>query len=129
MQCRVNEQTNLLNVSLQQFFNYVSRRLHPTNTARTLQEAEKTLVNAQDICNCFAVEFQKNFSHDSTLVENEFNLPTIDKLTFDYMKIDINTVNEILNSQRNLAADPDGISDIFYKRLIHELSFPLTITF
>ena len=36
---------------------------------------------------------------------------------------------EILDNHRNLATGPDGKFGIFYERMAHKLSFPLTLIF
>jgi hypothetical protein len=61
-QHRAAEKAELLRSSSHTFFNLVSRRLHPTSNGITLCEVDKVLTDAQDIADCFAAEFSKNFS-------------------------------------------------------------------
>jgi hypothetical protein len=112
-------------------FLILSHQQHPAGNGLTLHEAGVIMNEAHDIAECFASEFCKNFFNDYTPTgpSNYFDQLTNTSPSIDCINVDVDTVCLILTNQRSSAAGPDGIPGIFYKRLAHELSYPMTIIF
>ena len=77
--------------------------------------------------------FTKIFKNISTLQTANTNTVSMqcrcNELCFDNINIELNTVCQDLLYQANSAAGHDGIPGIFYKKMTHELSIPISIVF
>ncbi len=125
---RAQQEADLLFASPHQFFNYVSHRLTPRNETISLRSGGLMLSSAQDIVDCFATEFSKNFSSPRMGSVNADNMHFIAR-EGPNINIDVSSVRNILMRQSNSAAGPDGIPGVFYRKLAHVLAIPLSTVF
>ena len=108
-------------------FSYVSKRLHPKSSVIVLNVGNTSLSTPEDIAQCFADKFSKNYS---TGINRKRNASAeYVSLRLEQINVEVKAVRKLIMKQRNSAAGPDGIPGIFYKKLASVLAIPLSIIF
>lgn len=117
------------------FFNYVNKKIKPKGSISTLMDASGSIITGDlQKANILSCHFSSVFVHDNGMMPDPSNVLLNSETennnyinTIYFSSIDIS--NQIRKLRSNSAPGCDGISATLLKKLIHIVSFPLSMLF